>query len=577
MSPGSLVESEDVAPPTGPGEATPPEARWSLTINSATVFLAGVTIQLIGFIGSLFVYRAFGTNTADQALYGTVQLFLLIASTINTLGDLRLGAGYQLFLARGKPATANTGTYLLLRFILVGICGALVLTVSPLSFGGSILAPTPYSLEVLGVFMVLPLLWTFETLYQNYYIGIGNSVRSQYPGLVEVIVRTPLLIFAAFAFPTLLGLAGAYLAGTIGAAIFCIPAIVPLVRRYRRSEARLLFRYSWPLLGALGLATMVGSLIPFFVNYSLGSAALTYFNLANGFRVLALALPAAITTPLFPYIAALHKRSQYHQIRDGIWTALRYSSLLLIPGVVLLAVYRVDVITITVGGNYVVPSATPLAILVLATVPASLGLIIGTGLAAIGWRRLELYLTAAQISVLFGLAFALMPPYGILPASRGLDSAAIAVLGSSCVALALNAYFMHRLMAVRLFPKSILAIAAAAVLAFFAISRANRFFPTFLDSAAAQLAIGIVVGAVVYFLAVALLGELTKEDIYRIGRSMALPDPLLRFTARLCWRTSSPHVVSPVNVADVPGLTGGYIPEEDDADRSPDAPLPPGR
>ncbi|MGI0054821.1 MAG: hypothetical protein ACREBZ_03755, partial [Thermoplasmata archaeon] len=126
--PGPFVESEDVAPPTGPGEPTPPEARWSLTINSASVFLAGVAIQLIGFIGSLFVYRAFGTSTSDQALYGTVQLFLLIASTINTLGDLRLGAGYQLFLARGKPALANTGTYLILRFILVAICGVAVLT-----------------------------------------------------------------------------------------------------------------------------------------------------------------------------------------------------------------------------------------------------------------------------------------------------------------------------------------------------------------------------------------------------------------------------------------------------------------
>ncbi|MGI0067737.1 MAG: oligosaccharide flippase family protein, partial [Thermoplasmata archaeon] len=260
-----------------------------------------------------------------------------------------------------------------------------------------------------------------------------------------------------------------------------------------------------------------------------------------------------------------------------LWTALRYSSLLLIPGVVLLAIYRVDVITITVGSAYVGPSATPLAILVIATIPSSIAGIIATGLSAIGWRRLELYLSAAQITVLFGILFALMPPYGVLPASRGLDAAAFAVLGAAGATLALNAYFMHRLMAVRIFPRSILSIAAAALLAFVAVSRANRFFPAYLNSSAAQLVIGVVVGSAVYFLVVALLGELTKEDIYRIGRSMALPDRLLRTVARVCWRVTSVHVVSQINVADVPGLTSGYIPEEDDDSESADAPLPPGR
>lgn len=569
------METESIVSSTGPSPPEPPRARYSLTINSAGVFLAGVAIQLIGFAGSIFIYKYIGIDASGQALFGTVQFFLLIASTINGIGDLRLGAGYQLFLARGKPGTSLTGTYLLLRFVLVGAAGAMVLLFSGISFGGLILAPTGYDLEVLAIFMSLPLLWTLETVYSNYFIGIGNSVKGQYPNLVEVIVRTPFIIVATFLFPTMLGLVTAYLLGAIASVIFCIPALVPLIRRFNRREALLLFRYSWPLLGALGLATVATNSIPFIVQGTLGAQQLNQFNAANSFRVLAVALPAAITTPLFPYLASLHKRSEYEAIRSGTWTAIRYSSMLLIPGVVALIVYRANILNIFFNAGYL-PAQNALAVLVASSIPASLAMIMGTGLAAIGWRRLELYLTGLQVGILFAVAFLLLPPVALLPASQGLLAASIAVLGSAMAAWALNSYFTSRLMAVNVFPRSVGAIALAAVLSFVAIGRVNTVLPI---NRYYQLAFGIIIGFAVYFVVLALIGELTREDIHRIGGSMGLPHSWLNGLARLCWRRSSPHVLPAVRLDDVPGLTAGYVPEDDGSGegKNADAKLPPRR
>ncbi len=563
------MQSESETVSAGPIQPELPEPRYTLTANSAAVFGAYVAIQAIGFVGSLFVYRFVGGHTSGQAIYGTVQFFLLIASTINVLADLRVGYGYQLLVARGRSPLANTGTYLVLRFLLVGVAGLAVLAIGGVNVAGAVLAPTAQDLEILGLFMVLPLFWTLEAIYQNYFIGSGNAVKGQYPSLVEVIVRTPVLIAAALFLPSVLGLSYAFVIGAAAGGLFCLPALWPLLRRFRKSEAILLLKFSWPLLGALGLATAASNMTPFFVQASLGAAPLNQYNLINGFRILLIALPTAVATPLFPYIAALHKRANYQGIRDGMWTAVRYSSMLLIPGVVAMVVYRVTILQI-VNHSYVV-GATALALLALGAIPASIALIMGVGLSAIGWRRLEFYLTGVQVALLFSVSIALLPPYGLLPASDGLVAVSIAVLASSLGAFTLNLWFVHRLMAVHVFARSILFILVSAFFAFLAIDRVNEAFPLISQSNLALLVIGLLVGTVVYFLVLALVGELAKEDVYRIGRSLDLPRRLLDFIAWFCWRRDTPYVVEPIDIASVPGLTAGDFPDEEE----PAGPLPP--
>ncbi len=537
-------------------EELPPRA-YSLTVNSAGVFLAAIAIQFIGFIGSLVLYKYVGITASLQALLGLVQLFPGIGSAINSLGDFGLGGGYRFFIARGKSATDNTGTYLLLRLLVCGLAAALMLTLAPISFAGATLASNGPELIALGLFLLLPLIWTGEQIYQSYYIGVGNSVKAQYPYLVEVLVRTPLIIVAAFLSPTLFGLTIAYFVGALASAIYCLPFLRAFVRRYKKSEAVLLLKFSWPLLGALGLSYVASNAMPFVVNATLGLQAVNNFLVANGFRVLVLALPAAVAAPLFPYLAKLHKREQYEAIREGTWQAIRYTSMLVVPAVLALVIYRVNVLNILTNSLYAQTAAIPLAILVASTIPAAITGLIAAGLSAIGWRRLELYLTAFQVVAMFAIAFALLPPYGVLPSSDGLIAASLAVLASSVAAFIWNAIAMHRLMDVQIHPKAIGMIALSALLAFVAVSRLNSVLAI---SRYYELAVGVILGFAVYFVVLALVGELTKEDVLRVGRSIGLPDRLLGPLSRMCWRPVTPRL-EPVRPGRGLGFTSGDIPE----------------
>lgn len=532
-----------------------PVAPRSLTINASAVFIASILVQLGGFVGSVFVYKYVGVDAAGQALFGTVQLFFLIASTINGIGDLRLGSGYVLMVARGRSPTSNTGTYLFVRTAMVVGISVVVFLFASVSIDGRALASSPQDYEALALFMSMPFLYSASTVYSLYCVGVGDAAKGQIPSLVEVAVRAPVLIAVAFLWPTLIGLSVAFFLGALGSALYCVPVLLPLVRRYKSSEAVSMFRYSLPLLGGLVLSTIATTTIPFVVQASLGATALNLFNGANAFRVTALAVPSAITAPLLPHLAGLHKREEYNQVRESTWQALRYLSMLMVPGIVALVVYRVNLLYILYNASYVGPAQVPLAILGVAAVPAAYALVIGTGLDAIGWRRLELYLTAIQVGSLFGIAVALMPPYGLLPASDGLVSASIAVLASSVAALAINAYFMHRLMAVHIAPRSVFNILVSAVLSFASISVLNDFLPI---NRYYQLALGVALGFVVYYLVLCLIGELAKEDVDRLGRSIGLPARLISWFARFCWRVAAPHQLPAVDLSGVPGLTAGY-------------------
>jgi O-antigen/teichoic acid export membrane protein len=501
---------------------------------------------MIGFIGSLFLYKHIGISGPGILLLGTVQFFLLIGSSINGIADLRLGTAYTFFLARGKSALDNTTVYLLIRLTTVGLAGAVIFALSP-SVG---ITSGQLELTSLGIFVALPILWSFSTVYNQLFIGLGNSVKAQYPALIEASARLPVLIWVAYYDHSILGLTLAYVVGAAASTLYAAPAVLHRMRRFRWSEGIKLYRFAWPLMGALMLNYLVTNMVPLLVEAGLGAASLSIFLAANGFRILVLSLPAAVTTPLFPYIAGLHRQEKYQAVREGAWQALRYTSILLVPGVVALVVYRNNFLNIFANGRYASFGAIPLAVLVVGAIPLALSQIMQSTLNSIGRQRLELYLTGAQVSVLLVTVFLFLPPWGIFPASDGLLAASAAVLLSSVVALALNTYFLEKLIRVRIQLWSILGITFSAFLAFGAISRLNRYLPV---NTWYQLLAVVLLCFTVYFVVLAAVGELSKEDVKRIGGSMGLPQRWVNALARLCWRKSSPGLPQ-VDLAFAPGL-----------------------
>ncbi len=547
--------------PSPPPEAVP-RAAYTLSLSSGAVFATSLAIQLVGLIGTIFLVKPLGIGkplgitNAGLALIGTAQLFLLISSSVNGVADLRLGSAYTYFLARGKPPTDNTATYLAIRLTTMTIAGVILFGIFPVVVGGSFSS----QLTSFGIFLTLPIFWSFATIYNQMFIGLGNSLKAQLPSLVESVTRLPILFFASYQFQSVEGITIAYAVGAAASAAFTLPAILPRLRAVRRIELLRLYRYAWPLMAALLLNYLVTNMVPLIVS-GLGTRELTIFLAANGWRILVLSLPAAITTPLFPHIAGLHQRREYEALRHSIWQALRYSAMLLVPGVVALVTYRSNFLYVFQNALFVGPGNVPLALLVVGALPLAFSQIIQSSINAIGRQRLELYISGTQVSVLVVLVALFMPPFGIthyFSESVGLNVAAAIILASSSAALALNTYFLETLIRVHLRPRPILAITLSAAGSFGSLSLLNRlrFFPV---SNWYELLISVAVGFLVYFVILAGVGELTRSDVRRVGTSLGIPWRIREAVARLCWKESSPEL-APTDLSRASGLRATELP-----------------
>jgi O-antigen/teichoic acid export membrane protein len=522
--------------------------------SSSLVFLISLATQLIGFVATIALVRTLAPDNAGKTLLGLASFFLLLGSSINWIGDLRVNSGFVFFVARGRSPQTSTGTYLALRLALVA-----AFSVGALAVGYRFWASGP-TFAPFAVFMVMPLLWSVSTVFTWLWVAQGDSGRAQIPLLVESSVRTAALLIVAFLAWRQFGSNGlsgapasyapvqiqylwwitlAYLGGAAASALYSARSVFRYVGPFDRSFARQMLVYAWPLMGSLILQFLASNSPSFLVYGILSAASLTLFLAANGFRIFLLSIALAIMTPLFPLLTNLHARGQHDRVRIGVWTALRYTAMFVVPGAAVLTVYRVPFLNIFYHGSFV-PAATALALLAIAAIPMGLSWIIGTGLNAVGHQRLELYVSSVQVGSLIALTAVLAPSWSPVSAIglNGLNGAAAAVLLSSLAAFSLNVFFMERLLAVRIQSRTIGTIVLSAAASFFAVSRLNDYVPV---TRYYVLAAVVVVGYAVYFLVLAAAGELTRSDVRRITEAGHLPAGLGRFLARFCWKERQPE------------------------------------
>lgn len=528
-----------------------------LALSSGFVYAVTFITQLVGYISSFFIARHIATNQSGLDLAGFIQFNLLLASSINTLGELRLGSAFVYYIARDSTLTRYTGSYLASRTGFVAFFGIALLAIAPfigiVSPSGTLSISSSTLFLCLAVFMVLPLLWTPGVIYGQLFIGLGNSIRGQIPTLVEAVVRTTGLVIVALTFPTvqgvvdshaIWGLTIAYVLGAAASSAIAIPVVLRHFTRPRWSALRHLLDYSWPLLGSLGLLYLATNAMPLLVRLFYTVGAVAVFNAANGFRVLLLALPSAVVIPLFPHLAGLHERRAMELLKDRIWRALRYTGIMVVPGAVLFVVYRVDLLRLLYQASYLVGvpgaggAATPLAILALSAVPLALSQIIGTSLNSIGMQRLEFYLTLLQIVVLFVGIFGFHYAGGVF-GFTGLAAIAFAALLSSVGALLLNAFFLYRYLRITVRWRPVGTILLAGVVEFLVLSRLNALASvvSFFQVNRWYELLGLGVVALAVYLAVLLaVGELSRQDIRVFLGAVGLPTRWADALSRIAWK-----------------------------------------
>lgn len=523
------------APP--PTQHTPPVHR-GLGRSSYGVFILTTLIQVMGVISTAVVGHTFfhripspGTPTG-LTIWGEIVFFLLIASSINWLGDLRVGAAYTYYVSRGQPAKELTGTYLTLRVVLVSLIGLAALPATFVLGGALHFSYSSPTYQSFGLFLVLPVLWSPWMVVSQLRIARGSSIQAQYPQFVEVGVRTVAIISVIFLDPGLLGFTYAFVIGAAASFAYCMPELWREMSPPAQARAVQLLRYSWPLMGSLMFQFLASNAPPFFVTGLLHQSSLfAVFSWDNGWRILLLSVPSAVVLPLFPYLASFHARGDYALVQRKTWEALRFTALIVLPASIAIVVYRVPIPNVIVDGQVAQLGAITIALLAISAIPLGLSQVIGTALNSIGYQRLELYISGTIVAGMVASTVVLFQFYPTLWAI------AAGVLVGSCAALGLNAYFMERLLRVRIRVLPIVRITVAALAAFLMMSELNRFvnpnhwwilFPF------------ILLGFVVYSFVLAGIGELTKADLLTITGAVGLPDRLGHMLGRLCWRAEPP-------------------------------------
>jgi O-antigen/teichoic acid export membrane protein len=517
------------APP--PTQHTPPVHK-GLGRSSFGVFALTTLIQVMGVISTYAVGHTFARGPVGTGIWGEVGLYLLIASSINWLGDLRVGSAYTYYVSRGQPARELTGTYLSLRLILVSAIGLVILPAAYVLGGPLNLSLTRSDFLSLGIFLLLPVLWTPWMVISQLRIARSASIPAQYPQFVEVAVRTVAIVAMIFLAPGLVGFTYAFLIGAIASFAYCLPELWHEMSPPAQARALQMLRYSWPLMGSLMFQFLASNAPPFFVTGLLRSTKLfAVFSWDNGWRILLLSVPSAVVLPLFPYLASYHAKGDYGLVQRKTWEALRFTTMIVLPAAIAIVVYRVPIPVNLFSGYVAQQGQTTLALLAISAIPLGLSQVIGTALNSIGYQRLELYISGTIVGAMLASTVVL---YELFPQ---LASIAAGVLIGSCAALALNTYFMEHLLRVRIRPWPIVRIAGAAVAAFLMMDLLNRYID---PDHWYILAGALLAGFVVYSFVLAAIGELSKGDVLTITGAMGLPPKFGAALSRLCWRAEPP-------------------------------------
>lgn len=496
--------------------------------NSAGVYIANIVVLAAGYIPTYFFARSVGLSDAGRAVLGTYQLFLLLASTVNTVADLRLHYGYVYFASRGGDFKTQTATYFWLRIVLVAAGGGILWFLAPEIGLGQFLG-------LFGVWMTLPILWTFSLAYAQIQTIKGNAAIGQVPQVVETAVRTVGLLIVALAnyrHPVLSNIVweatAAFLAGALASAIYSMPIVLQSKSGFSGAIGLRMFRWELPMAGSFLLVQFSGYISQYIVVGVFGTAVFNVFSAANGFRAVLMVLPAAVTVPLFPRLTGLHRSESWEKHREVTWIAMRYVLMLVAPVAVGMAVFSPEILGTFYSPPYVEQVSTALSLLALSAIPASVTLVIGISLDSMGLRRRELYATIVQVALVVPTTLLLMRPYGIVHWS-GPDAAATGVLASCVGGLVMNIIYLRRYAGMTL-PWLTAGRVLVAILSFAVADRAAMLFNTPVTA----LILGLSIGFAGYAVLLGISNGLAWTDVKRIEYVFPAFRRWIHLVARFC-------------------------------------------
>jgi len=482
-----------------------------MNANKSTIVLtAQILSAVVGAVTAIFIGRWLGPSK-----YGVYSYCYGLVGVFSGFGDLGFHQVYLKRIAEHEEEARFTSNFLGAKLVLVGMVVATTLlalfwAASRGQVRGAMEMQTA-ALILLGY--VLTNLLVIPAMV--YFQGRREMVKSSLISVVQPVLMLALVLLLLPLDPSPAMLALLALAQPLIAVLlirFCFHRLVLIRPRYDPEILRNYLHYVGPVavssLAAGAYLYIDRLLIKAFLPY----ADVGYFVIAQRFSVLILLFSGSTMSILLAAMSRAHHEGRPEEVERIARRATKYLSLITVPAAVFSARYARTIIFGTVGGAYL-PAVFVLQILMLRVILMTYNRATSFMLNAVEKLKVTSALSLGWYALGVGLDFLLIPRMLAGHAMLGLGVVGVAVKDAivDLVALGLNNTLTHVYIRARFYWRVLYHLTAGA--AFWGTS---SWVDRLVHPPLAQIVVGGAAGFAVYCAALALLGELRREELRAI-------------------------------------------------------------
>jgi len=371
-----------------------------LTMIARKSFLVVVSqffTRFLGWIGLLLLAKLWG-GFAPEAM-GIIGFSMAFLAIFNIVADLGFNSAHVKRVSEGKDLGTCIGTYAAIKIILIGLMVAVIFGVVYIwknFFHGGFTDATTES--VISVFIIYYIFLNLSQIAIFTFQGRREIAKRQIAGIFENIVKVPLEIFVAIAGVSIAGVSispkinwpsflqslqkfiAAHAVGSLAMTyVFGVMttffAGMWLLRKYPIKRPSLdmsksYFSFALPIMAISIISIISVNIDKVMIGYFWTSKEVGYYFTVQQILQIFLIISSAIQMVLFPAISEYHSTKNFGEIEEKVHMAERYISMVIIPLIVVVAVFVKPVISIMLSGAFLPAASVLIALTIFAFIAA---------------------------------------------------------------------------------------------------------------------------------------------------------------------------------------------------------------
>ena len=500
------------------------------------VFAGRLSDAVVGFIFSIVGARLMGKD-----LYGFVGSTIGIISILTLLSDMGIPNATTKFMSEylAKHKLARVRAVMFNTMVLETILGLLV---AILCFGMA----DPLARSVFGkpeianylrigapIAFLMPLVDGLNAFFQSYQRQEFYTLSITSQGFTRLITSTIFLMYSPTVQSVMLGyIIGAIVGGAILGVLTIVSILPGLPKRSAPSwpELKLMFNYSMPVMLTAASTMLFNWIGTMFLTAQGRPEEISWYNIAYGMVNIPVVLATSIGTAYFPIVTDLYARGKHKLLSDSYARAVKLTSFVMIPVVLILMAIGQLFIFVLYGAEYL-PAYEPFIIMSLWGLVRPIASISNSVTNGVGKPFLNTKANLICLGLSVVLCTLLVPsgrpyPFNLIPLS-GVMGAACAITFSFVVGNALQVYYSIEVTKTKLpfnaWGKFLLASTVASLVMVLLFREMTQLFVItgIIKDALVALGLGLL-GLGIYLVIVRYMGALDEGDLNLIS-AMPLP------------------------------------------------------